>query len=110
MNLLVQAQMTRIGRHSDDGSWNLPHHQPMADRVFIREKAPRNCFVDDHDLRRLGAVLSGEGASGAQLDSHRLKVFGTDKIDIDYRFLSLLKRRTPFDLKQSARVSSFQRS
>src|SRR5262245_49063378 len=110
MNLLVQAQMTRVGRHSHNRSWNLPHQQPMANRLFIGEKAPRNRFIDNYDLRRSGSVLSGEGASGAHLDAHRLKVFGTDEIDIDHRLLSLLIRRTPFDLKQSAGVSSFQRS
>src|SRR5262245_9896301 len=102
--------MTCICGHSHDGSWNLPHQQTMANRVFIGEKAPRNGFVDDRNLRRFGAVLSGERSSGAHLDAHRPKVFRADEIDIDHWLLSLLKRRTPFDMKQSARVSSFQRS
>src|SRR5262245_46406051 len=102
--------MTCICGHSHDGSWNLPHQQPMADRVFISEKAPCNGFVDDRDLRRFGAVLRGERSSAEHVDDHRLKVFKAYEIDIDHRLLPLPKRRTPFDMKQSAGVCSFKRS
>src|SRR5262249_25999935 len=36
------------------------------------------------------------------LYAHRLKIFGTDEICIDNWLLSLLKRRTPLDLKRHA--------
>src|SRR5262245_24870431 len=102
--------MARVSRHSHDGSGDLRYQQPMAERVFIREKAPRDRFIDDRDLRRLCAVLSGERSSGARLYTHRLKVFRADEIDIDDRSLSLLKRLTTFDLKRRDHQSSFQRN
>src|SRR5262247_1977339 len=102
--------MARVSRHSHDGSGDSRYQQPMAERVFIREKAPRNRFIDDRDLRRLGPVLGGERPSGANLYTHRLKVFRADEIDIDDRPLSLLKQLTPFDLKLGDHQSSFQRN
>src|SRR5262245_16185487 len=74
----------------------------MANGVLVGEEAPGECFVNDHDFRRLGPIPCRERTSGPHRYAHRQKIFGTDVIGFNNRLLSLLKRRTPFDSKYDA--------
>src|SRR5215510_2107634 len=75
--------------------------QPAPNRVLVGKETPRQRFVDDCDLRSLGAILCGERSSCAHLEAHRLKVVMADEIDFSHRLSPLLKWRTPFDLLKS---------
>src|SRR5262245_8219986 len=93
--------MARIAHNSNDGlrtCWVRRERQPAPDRVLVGKETPRQRFVDDRYLRRLGAILRRELSSGAHLQAHRLKVIAADEIDFSHWLFPRLERRTPFDL------------
>src|SRR5262245_803161 len=96
VDLAVQAAAVHVAHHSHDGP---QFRQPMTDRVLVGEEAPRQRFVDDYYSRGFRAVLRCKWSSCANLDAHRLKVFGADEIGVNTRLFPRLLM-TPLDLNK----------
>ena len=71
-----QAVEFRVAHHADNrvplrriGCRRVAKHEALADRIFVREKAPRNRGINHRCERRVFVVLIGEAAAAQEGDS-----------------------------------------
>src|SRR5262245_1051763 len=65
---LVQILMLRIADDADDFIRHCPTGDTLAERVFIREILPGQCFIDDDDIAFLAHLLYGEETAAYEWD------------------------------------------
>src|SRR5262249_26377813 len=86
LDLLIQPELACVARHSHNGLWGWPEQQPASDRVLARKETTGKGFIDDCDMRRSGAILIGDGTSGAHPHAHSPKVARAYAVDFEFAF------------------------
>src|SRR6185369_10369452 len=70
-----------------------------ADRIFVWKVNLRECFTDDHHLRRIRRIAVSENASTQECDVHGSEIVAAGDRVVSNRFLAWFVWLATFDLK-----------
>ena len=104
LGVVVSAEL-QVRHHADDfvKPWTVPHdigfrvdQKPFPERILSLERQVGEGLVDDHDRRRIGAVMFVEDASTDEVDLHRREIIAGHHLVIAGGLLAGIDRRRAF--------------
>src|SRR5262249_52177992 len=77
-DLSIQAGITDVVDHADDGRAKARYRKPFAERVFIGEESARESFAEQRDFGPILSVAVVDEPAGAQGYAHGAEIVGID--------------------------------